>query len=309
MTIQQLEYIVALDNQRHFVKAAEECFVTQPTLSMQVKKLEEEFGLQIFDRNKKVLTPTDTGIQIILKARQILREVRQMGELVSNQMQSMEGTFRLGVIPTLAPYLLPRFLPGFVKNNPNTKLIIKELQTEDIIFGLKNDQLDVGLLVTPLVENEIREVPLFNEPFLAFFPREHSLIGRKEIKIEDLDSKKLLVLTDGHCFRNQTLNICDVSKTSQTMNFDYQSGSIEALINLVNKNLGYTLIPELSINENLAENQIKRFKTPEPIREVSIVVHNSFPKEALIEQLRDQIISNIPKSMLSKKKFVRVKWR
>ena len=309
MTIQQLEYIVALDNHRHFVKAAAQCFVTQPTLSMQVKKLEEEFGLQIFDRNKKVLTPTDTGIQIILKARQILREVRQMGELISSQMQSMEGTFRLGIIPTLAPYLLPRFLPDFVKNNPNTKLIIKELQTEDIMFGLKNDQLDIGLLVTPLMESEIREIPLFNEPFLAFFPKEHPFITKKEVRMEDLDAKKLLVLTDGHCFRNQTLNICDISKTSQTMSFDYQSGSIEALVNLVNKGLGYTLIPELSINKNLADNQIKRFKAPEPIREVSIVVHNSFPKETLIEQLRDQIINNIPKSMLSKKKFVRVKWR
>ncbi len=309
MTIQQLEYIVALDNHRHFVKAAEQCFVTQPTLSMQVKKLEEEFGVQVFDRSKKTLVPTKAGEHILLKARQIIREVKQLNELVSNQMQSMEGDFRLGIIPTLAPYLLPRFLPNFVKSYPNTKLVIQELQTTDIIAGLKNDLLDMGLLVTPLLENDIREVPLFNEPFLAFFPQDYPLSEKKTIRPEELNLSELLLLTDGHCFRNQTLNICGHNGVNPEMNFDYQSGSIEALVNLVKEGVGYTLVPELSVNSNSSDGKLKRFESPEPVREVSLVVHKSFAKEALIDKMRAEIISNIPKSMLSKKRYMRVNWR
>ncbi len=309
MTIQQLEYVVALDNYRHFVKAAEHCFVTQPTLSMQVKKLEEEFGVQIFDRSKKTLIPTSAGEKIILKARQIIREVKQLNELVDNQMQSMEGVFRLGIIPTLAPYLLPRFLPSFLRKYPQTKLVIHEQQTTDIIAGLKNDLLDIGLLVTPVLENDIREVALFNEPFLAFFPKDYALGPKENISAADLDLENLLVLTDGHCFRKQTLNICGRSGQIHGLNFDYQSGSIEALVNLVKEGVGFTLVPELAVKECYLDGQIRRFEDPEPVREVSLVVHQSFAKEALIESLRKEILSNIPNSMFSKKKFMRVRWR
>ncbi len=309
MTIQQLEYIVALDNYRHFVKAAEHCFVTQPTLSMQVKKLEEEFGVQIFDRSKKTLVPTSAGEKILLKARQIIREVKQLTELVSNQMQSMEGSFRLGVIPTLAPYLLPRFLPKFAATYPQTKLIIHEQQTSDIIAGLKNDLLDIGLLVTPVFESDIREIPLFNEPFLAFFPNEYPLEDKETINSKNLDLDNLLVLTDGHCFRDQTLNICGHTGQSHKLNFDYQSGSIEALVNLVKEGVGYTLIPELAVNQCYLNGQVRRFDAPEPVREVSLVVHKSFSKEALIDSMRKEILANIPEGMLSQKRYVRVNWR
>lgn len=309
MTIQQLEYVVALDNYRHFVKAANHCYVTQPTLSMQVKKLEEEFGVQIFDRSKKTLVPTSAGEKIILKARQIIREVKQLNELVSNQMQSMEGSFRLGIIPTLAPYLLPRFLPSFSKAFPQTKLVIHEQQTSDIVSGLKNDLLDIGLLVTPVLENDIREIPLFNEPFLAFFPQDYPLSEKERINSNDLDLEDLLVLTDGHCFRDQTLNICGRSGPVHKLNFDYQSGSIEALVNLVKEGVGYTLIPELAVNQCYLQGKVKRFEAPEPVREVSLVVHRSFAKEALIETLRKEILSGIPETMLSEKKYMRVLWR
>ncbi|KAA3633871.1 MAG: LysR family transcriptional regulator [Bacteroidetes bacterium] len=309
MTIQQLEYIVALDNYRHFVKAAEHCFVTQPTLSMQVKKLEEEFGVQIFDRSKKTLVPTSAGEKILLKARQIIREVKQLTELVSNQMQSMEGSFRLGVIPTLAPYLLPKFLPKFAASYPQTRLIIHEQQTSDIIAGLKNDLLDIGLLVTPVLESDIREIPLFNEPFLAFFPNDYPLENKETISPKNLDLDNLLVLTDGHCFRDQTLNICGHSGQTQKLNFDYQSGSIEAMVNLVKEGVGYTLIPELAVNQCYLTGQVKRFDAPEPVREVSLVVHKSFSKEALIDSVRKEILANIPQEMLSQKRYVRVNWR
>lgn len=309
MTIQQLEYIVALDNYRHFVKAAEHCFVTQPTLSMQVKKLEEEFGIQIFDRSQKKLVPTNAGIKILLKARQIIREVKQLNELVSNQMKSMEGSFRLGIIPTLAPYLLPLFLPAFIQVNPQTKLIIQEQQTTDILNGLKNDLLDIGLLVTPVGEHDIREIPLFNEPFLAFFPEDFPLKGKEAIEAETLDLSQLLILTDGHCFRDQTLNICGHHGLAPGLNFDYQSGSIEALVNLVKQGVGYTLVPELAVKQCNFKGQIRRFQAPEPVREVSLVVHNSFAKEALIDSMRTEILANIPKSMLSQKRYLRVNWR
>jgi len=171
MTLQQLEYVIALDNYRHFVTAAQKCFVTQPTLTMQVKKLEDEIGIKIFNRSKKPLTPTKAGEQLIAKAREILRDVTELKDLVSNEKESMAGTFRLGIIPTLAPFLMPLFLPYFRKHYPEVKLIIRELQTLDIIKELKTDTLDIGLVVTPLDENSLKEIPIFYEPFVFTIPK------------------------------------------------------------------------------------------------------------------------------------------
>ena len=309
MTLQQLEYIVSLDNQRNFVLAAEKCFITQPTLTMQVKKLEEEIGVQIFDRSKKPLQPTPAGERIVIKARQILREVNQLKEFITTEKESLKGKFTVGVIPTLAPYLLPLFLPQFARENPETHLKIMELQTADIIKGLKNDVIDIGLLVTPLDEKTIREIVLFNEPFLLYHSGDHSIAKHNLIKPDMLELKEILVLDEGHCFRNQILNICNSDRPNLSVGFDYQSGSIETLKNLVDKGVGYTLVPELSVNEEIEKDHIKRFEAPEPVREVSIVVHSSFTKELLIEKLRSLILRNIPSRFVKNKKYMRVKWR
>ncbi|MFZ6050775.1 LysR substrate-binding domain-containing protein [Halocola ammonii] len=308
MTLQQLEYIVNLDNERHFVRAAERCFVTQPTLTMGIKKLEEELGTILFDRKKHPVEPTKSGARVIEKSRQILREANQLRQLVKGEKESLEGTFRVGVIPTLAPYLMPLFLGEFIQKNPNTNLIIEEIQSHQIIEMLKNDTLDVGLLVTPLEEQQLREIPLFEEPFLVYSSEKHPLYKKSEIETSDITEDGMWLLNQGHCFRNQALNICGIESRSQNV-FTYESGSIETLKRMVDKNFGYTLVPELSVIDEEDNPRVKRFTKPEPVREVSLVVHNSFSREGLIDKLKKAILEKVPENIQKAEPHIRVEWR
>jgi len=194
MTIQQLEYVVALDNYRHFVTAASRCYVTQPTLTMQVKKLEDEIGFLIFDRTKLPLKPTKSGINFIEKSKSIIREVRQLKEMVSNDKEAIEGEFTLAIIPTIAPYLLPEFIKLFTKKYPKTVLSIKELQTHVIVKQINNDQLDLGILATPLLESSIREIPVYYEPFVLYLNEGHKLMQKEFIEGKDIQTEELLLL-------------------------------------------------------------------------------------------------------------------
>jgi LysR family hydrogen peroxide-inducible transcriptional activator len=309
MTLQQLEYIVSLDTHRHFVTAANHCFVTQPTLTLQIQKLEDEMGTLIFDRSRHPIVPTPTGEMIIAKARQILRESNQLKELVNLEKDTMAGSFRIAVIPTIAPYLMPLFLKDFTAKFPDTHLQVREMESEEIIQALKNDFLDIGIMATPLEESTLREIPLYNEPFLIYSSENHSLYQKSDLKPENLPMRGLWLLNQGHCFRNQVLNICEEKKKSDTASFSYESGSIETLKNMVRSNMGYTLVPELSVIDELNSPKIQRFESPEPVREISIVVHNSFTKETLIEKIRDSILPNIPENFQKGKKFNKVKWR
>lgn len=304
MTIQQMEYIVALDTYRHFVTAAEKCFVTQPTLTMQLKKLEEEIGMAIFDRKQSPLTPTKMGETIILKARAILREVHQLKELVNDEKEGLSGEFTIGVIPTIAPYLIPLFAMNFAHRYPEAKLRFEELKSEDIITALNTDKIDMGLMVTPLSEPNLREVSLYREPFKIYASKQHPLSGKKQVKA-DIVAKMdgLWVLNQGHCFRNQVLNLCQQKKSHS---FDFESGSIETIKSLIKHNEGFTLVPELAINQS--ESSVS-FSEPIPSREVSLVVHNGFAKEKLIEALREQILAVIPDSFVKNEHYIRVKWR
>lgn len=304
MTLQQLEYIVALDEYRHFVTAAEHCFVSQPNLTMQVKKLEEEVGVKIFNRNKKPLEPTEIGKEVITRARQILRESRQLTEFVNHEKESMEGELSIGIIPTLAPYLLPKLLPIFIKENPKIHLKIQEVQTGQIISQIKSGVVDIGLLVTPINETEIKEIPTFYEPFLLYLPKKHRLFHEKLLVAEDLDSSDILVLDEGHCFRDQTLSICNNARSGTSIGFEYKSGSIETLKNLVQHGVGFTLVPELSVIDELDSIHVKRFSSPEPVREVSLVVHNSFIKDSVISRLQETIRRIVPERMLEKQSVV-----
>lgn len=309
MTIQQLEYIVALDNHRHFVNAAESCFVTQPTLTLQIKKLENEMGAAIFDRSKHPITPTKIGFEIIEKARMVLREVHGLKDFVNGEKDSLKGFYRLGVIPTIAPFLMWRFLKDFTKNNPDIMLKIRELESEQIISDIKNDKLDIGILATPLDEGHLKEIPLYNEPFLLYTSEFHPLYRSKKISTHQLPEEGLWLLNQGHCLRNQVLSLCDKKGNTSLENLQYESGSILTLMNLVKNHSGYTLVPELSVLDQKEDLHIRRFESPEPVREVSLVTHRSFAKEGVTDALKKAILDNIPEHFSKTKKVNRLKWR
>ncbi len=307
MTIQQLEYVIALNTYRHFVTAAKKCFVTQPTITIQVKKLESEIGFSIFNKSKSPFEPTDLGVMFIKKAEIILREVSDLKNMVSKELDNMDGVFKIGVIPTISPYLIPLISGSFSEKYPNTVLKIDEMQTADIITALQKKELDIGILVTPLNEPFIREVKLYNEPFVFYGQKKDYQDNRKTIsakEVEYLDN--VWLLKSGHCFRNQVLNICN--NTDNNKNIKFQSGSIEALKKMVDNYGGFTLVPEMAINKNDAGCNIE-FTEPKPIREVSIVIHHSFSKDALVDALRLEILEKTPKEFVKNKRFVKINWR
>ena len=305
MNLQQLEYIVALDIHRNHVRAAEHCHVSQPTLSIMVKKLEGELGVKIFDKSMP-LKPTPSGEMIIAHARRILQDIRNLKEFINNEKDTVDGEFRLGVIPTLAPYLLPRFLNDFLENHPATSFSVSELRTEEIIRQLKTSRLDIGILVTPLDDKEIREVPVFYEPILLYTGENLKYYHQDKIDVKSLTQDNLLLLEEGHCFRKQVMNLCSTRHKKINQQLNYQSGSFETLKAMVDRNHGYTLIPELAVNTR--SRHVKHFNTPEPVREVSLAVHHGFVKEALLIKLRDAILKAIPVHFRKNEKYIRVRW-
>ncbi len=207
MTITQLQYVLAVAEHKNFTLAAEKCFVTQPTLSMQIQKIEEELDIQIFDRTKKPIQLTEIGQKIVNQAKNIVNEADRIHDIVDQQKGFIGGEFRLGIIPTIMPTLLPMFLKNFIKKYPKVKLIIEELNTEEIIFKLKNGHLDAAIAATPLNEEKIKEIVLYFEPFVAYIPENHQSFSKKEIDISDLNIDEILLLQDGHCFRDNVLNL------------------------------------------------------------------------------------------------------
>ncbi|HYF70188.1 MAG TPA: LysR substrate-binding domain-containing protein [Ohtaekwangia sp.] len=306
MNLQQLEYIIALDIHRNHAKAANFCNVTQPTLSMMVKKLEDELGVKIFDKGQP-LKPTKSGEIIISRARQILQEIKNLKEFIRNEKDSIEGEFRLGVIPTLAPYLLPKFLNKFLEKHPGTSFTVMELQTEEIIRMLKTNRLDVAILVTPVDDREIREIPIFYEPILLYTAEHLKYFQQEKINVKSLSYDNLLLLEEGHCFRGQVENLCSAKQKKTHNQLNYQSGSFETLKAMVDNNYGYTLIPELAVDSK--NKHVKHFNAPEPVREVSLVVHNGFVKEMLLDKLRQAILKAIPAHFKKNEKYIRVTWR
>lgn len=308
MNIQQLEYIVALDTHRHFVAAAESCHVTQPTLTMQLQKLEEEVGVLLFDRSKKPMRPTAEGEAFISRARQILRDIHELKEIANEGKKSINGEFKLGIIPTVAPHLIPLFLDTFIKENPETILRIEEMESESLIKALHDDRIEMAIMATPIDEKDLKETTLYFEAFLLFAPEHHRLLKNELIETAQLDASNLLLLSEGHCFRNQALNLCSKNNGSAFHGFHYESGSIETLKSLVKKGMGYTLIPELSLKED-EKMCTRRFVKPEPVREISIVTHKSFNRQLLINKLKAAIQASLPEQIVTPKEFVKIKWR
>ncbi|MCE7055038.1 hydrogen peroxide-inducible genes activator [Algoriphagus sp. AGSA1] len=310
MTIQQLEYLIAVDKYRHFGHAAESCFVTQPTLSAQLSKLERDLGVILFDRSKMPVIPTEMGVHIIKQAKKVVSESKGIFELVSDMKGDISGAIKLGIIPTLAPYLLHLFIRKFLEKYPNVKLEVQEMVTEDVVKKLKNDELDLGIIVTPLQEPGIVEKPMFYEKFYAYLSKDHPLLGDKVFHPEKVLKEDLWVLQQGHCFRDQVINLCDQS-LSGPKNFHYESGSLEGLKNMVNRYKGVTLLPELATLELSEEEKtrLRPFEGTSPTREVSIILNRSFLKQKLVELLYKEITDAIPQEMTSKAhgKIVRFK--
>jgi LysR family hydrogen peroxide-inducible transcriptional activator len=306
MNLQQLEYVIAVDTHRHFLRASQKCFVTQATLSIMIQKLEAELGVNIFDRSKHPVKPTAIGSKVILQARRIVSEAARMKELIQAEKGEVSGELKIGIIPTLAPYLLPLFLKELISKYPQVKLIISEHTTTSIIERLKAGQLDTGILATPLNDSAIKEQVLFYEKYFLYVNDEEKGFNKNYVLPKDIDINRLWLLEEGHCMRSQILNFCELKKKfEQSEKLHYEAGSIETLKNLVEKKFGITVIPELATH-NLSNSQKKRlrfFKPPAPVREISIAVHREYVKDRLIEVLKGTILSAIPDEMKVFKKM------
>ncbi len=298
MNFQQLEYILAIERHRHFAKAAEACHVTQPTLSMMVQKLEEELAVKIFDRSKQPVVPTVVGEIIIDQARNILLEVTRLHDILRQQKNALTGELRVGIIPTLAPYLMHRFVHRFLEKYPGVHLSVSEHITSAILKRLKNNQLDLGILVSPLNDPAIREVPLFYEPLLVYSSHTYE---KQFLLPEDIEPDELLLLEEGHCLRSQIMNLCELRRRSDSR-LNYQSGSLETLIRLVGMGQGVTILPAMA-TETLGPEQrqhLFQFRAPAPVREVSLATHRDFLKNDLISAFKDELMAGVPAEFMEK---------
>jgi LysR family hydrogen peroxide-inducible transcriptional activator len=306
MNLQQLEYIIAVDTHRHFAKAAEASFVTQPTLSMMIQKLEEELGIKIFDRSRQPVVPTEAGEAAIRQAKIILLEAGRLKEMVNEIKGELKGELKLGIIPTVAPYLLPLFLNRFVKKYPLLRIKISELTTAQIIDKLKNQQLDAAVLATPLNNPVLNEHPLYYEQFAVYASKGEKLMKKKYLLQTDIDTNRLWLLEEGHCMRSQVLSLCELRKKELDTggSLEYEAGSIETLKKMVDMNNGITILPALAIKDLTAaeKKQVRYFKAPAPVREISIITYRHFVKQRIIDVLKNEITSAVPVEMLSLKK-------
>ena len=304
MTLVQLEYVIAVDTYRSFVSAAEKCFVTQPTLSMQIQKLEELLNVKLFDRSKQPVVPTEIGSQIIAQARIVIQESSKIKEIIENQKTEISGELKIGVIPTIAPYLLPAVIANMLDKYPDIKLTIWEYTTDDIIKHLKIEAIDCGILATPLYENKIDEQPLFYENFVSYISKNSKLYKKKAIEANDLQEENIWLMNEDHCMRAQVLNICRSTKNNRMPSLAYNTGSIETLIRMVDINRGVTLLPELALQDLSSKqlNKVRYFRSPEPVREISLVTHKNFVKKRMLNAFREEILAVIPKGMKQRKK-------
>lgn len=291
MTITQLKYVLAVAEHQNFTKAAEKTFVTQPTLSMQIQKLEQELDILIFDRGKKPIELTAVGKKIVEQARSIVNESERMQDVVDQEKGYIGGAFKLGIIPTVMPTLLPMFLKTFSNRYPKVQLRIEELNTDEIIAQINEGYLDAAIAATPLEQEKIAERPLYYEPFVGYIPENHRLFSKKELETEDLDIHDILLLEDGHCFRDGIVNLCKASKNNTHEKFQLESGSFETLVKLSDEGLGMTLLPylhTLDISSTKTKN-LRYFKNPSPAREVSLIYSKSELKMQITNALYDVI--------------------
>ncbi len=306
MTITQLEYVVAVATYKSFVAAAEKCFVTQPTLSMQIQKLEDELGVRIFDRNKHPIAITDMGSIIVNQSQVALAECERIHELIQGQQKKLSGIFKFAAIPTVAPNILPGLLENYSKTYPDMKLQVKEMETNQIISALRNNEIDAAILSTPLEEKDIKEYPLFYEPFVGYFADGEKALKKRMIVPSDIALDRIWLLNEGHCMRNQIINLCSdqIQKLQAERPYRYESSNVETLRRMVEKNGGMTILPELATLE-FTEDQIERiryFEAPEPVREIALVTNSHFVRMSVLQSLMDEILKLVPEKMRVQKK-------
>ncbi len=304
-TITQLEYILAVNETKNFSRAAKSCHVSQPSLSAQIQKVEDELDIILFDRSKKPIITTAKGLDVVDQAKAIIKEHKKIFD-IKNDSGELKGDLHIAIIPSLAPYLIPLFIKSFSQNHPKVNLKISEYKTEDILSSLYDDSIDAALLVTPLYDDRVIERSLFFEQFLVYTSTKHSLAKKKSVTQKDLDTKSAWLLEEGHCFREQVLKVCSLKKKNRVLkNVNFSSGSLETLINLIRQGSGYTLLPELATShlpKDEREKQLKKFRKPIPTREVSLVHSRSFLKQDIIDALQETIISSLPKNIKSLKR-------
>lgn len=297
MTLQQLEYVLALDKTRHFVRAAEMCGVTQPTLSAMVQKLEDELDCRIFDRSTHPLVPTEVGQQIINQAQVVMYHVNQLKENVQTQKGTLKGNLNLAMIPTVAPYLLPQFISVFKEDYADITLKVTEMRTEDVILKLQTAEIDMAILSTPLNDPKILEVPLYYEKFVVYIAPSEPMYKNKEISSQEMPLENLWVLEEGHCLRNQVFNFCNRKVHQSSV---YEAGSIDTLVKIVDVNGGYTIIPELHINllTDKQKENLRSLIQPEAIREISLIIRHDYVREGMMNAVANSIKKIIPVHML-----------
>lgn len=302
MTLQQLEYILAVNQFRHFAKAAEYCRVTQPTLSAMIQKLEEELDTRIFDRSQQPVCPTPVGIHIIEQAQNILVQANRIKNIIEEEKHSLTGTFKLGILPTVAPYLLPRFFPQLMKKYPDLDIRVVEMKTNDIKKALQTGEIDAGIVASLAGMEELQQTPLFYEQFFAYVSREDALFNNEVIRTSDLNGEQLWLLDEGHCFRDQLVRFCQM-KSARASQLAYHLGSMETFMRMVESGKGVTFIPELAVLQ-LGEAQkelVRPFAIPCPTRQVVLLTNKNFIRHTLLEVLVKEIKLSVPKEMLSLK--------
>ncbi|QEC53266.1 LysR family hydrogen peroxide-inducible transcriptional activator [Anseongella ginsenosidimutans] len=312
MTIVQLEYILAVDTYRNFARAAEKCFVSQPTLSMQLQKLEEELGEKLFDRSKQPVIPTERGLKVIEQARNVLREFQKIPEIIKESRGEVSGELRLGIIPTVAPYLLPLFITDFLEKYPKVSLVIEELVTGEILKRLANDSIDAGIASTPLQEPVVQEIPLYYEPVVAYVSAAHPLYEREWISSSELETQDLWTLGEGHCFRSQVVNLCRKSPAkNEAGSLEYQNGSMEFLARLADMTGKITLLPEMATYGWPEERKraIRPMEGRSPVREISMIIQRNHAKRYIIDLLRQSILSHIPPALKEAAGSERIEWK
>lgn len=306
ITLTQLEYLLAVDRFRHFGKAAKSSFITQPTLSMQIQRLEGELGVQIFDRSKKPILPTEVGKKVIEQARTAVAEFKKLQVIATQGSQTLSGPYTLAVIPTLSPYLIPLFIGVFAQKYPSVELRVEELQTSQILEALASETVDAGLLATPLKEPGVSEEVLFQEPFHLYVSKNHPLAKKTKIQESELDGNDVWLLKEGHCLRNQIVRLCTLGdKACVFQNVHFESGNLETVMGLVDRNGGYTLLPTLALRHHEkygnAQAKVLSFAEPVPAREISLVLSRRSLKRPIHDALKAAILSVLPRELLSPK--------
>ena len=294
MNIQQIQYVLALAETRHFERAAEKCFISQSTLSTMISRFEDELGIQIFDRKRKPLDITTEGELLIDQLKKIQREIDQLKEIAHEIKGEVRGNLSISVIPTVAPFILPLFLQDFASKFPGLHIEVKEQTTSEIISKIKNRTLDIGIISIPMKEEDIIEIKLYDEPFLFY---DMSKNVSKTIKTRDINTNNLCLLEEGHCMRVQVINLCELHKSNMTrlFNFDYKAGSIDSLLRFVKVNQASTLLPYLSTLDFNAEEQshLNKIVKPVPYRSIGIVVHRHFVKNKILDHLKEEILNKV----------------